>query len=73
MSASLMLSLSLDFEVDQVVVGLEEVAMMSSSFSVGLLGDSEQDQVALGRLPPYEKYLINQYVTMTRQRTPLSP
>ena len=52
-----MLSLSLDFEVDQVVVGLEEVAMMSSSFSVGLLGDSEQDQVELGRLPPNEKYV----------------
>ena len=50
-------SLSLDFEVDQVAVGLEEVATTSSSFSVGLLGDSEQDQVELGRLPPYEKYV----------------
>ena len=69
-----MLSLSLDFEVDQVVVGLEEVATMSSSFSVGLLGDSEQDQVALGRLPPCEKYVESiKYVIKTRQRTPLSP
>ena len=71
MSASLMLNLSLDVEVDQVVVGLEEVAMMSSSFSVGLLGDSEQDQVALGRLPPCEKYVES--INKTRQRTPLSP
>ena len=52
-----MLCLSLDFEVDQVAVGLEEVAMMSSSFSVGLLGDSEQDQVELGGLPPFKKYV----------------
>ena len=50
-------SLSLDFEVDQVVVGLEEVATMCSSFSDGLLGDSEQDQVELGGLPPCEKYV----------------
>ena len=52
-------SLSLDFEVDQVAVGLEEVATTSSSFSVGLLGDSEQDQVELGRLPPYEKDVLS--------------
>ena len=49
-------SWSLDFEVVQVVVGLEEVTM-SFSFSDGLLGDSEQDQVELGRLPPFEKYV----------------
>ena len=54
-----MLSLSLDLVVDQVVVGLEEVATMSFSFSDGLLGDSERDQVELGGLPPYEKYVIN--------------
>ena len=52
-------SLFLDFEVDQVAVGLEEVATMNSSFSVGLLGDSAQDQVELGRLPPYEKYVLS--------------
>ena len=52
-----MLSLSLDLVVDQVVVGLEEVATMSFSFSDGLLGDSERDQVELGGLPPFEKYV----------------
>ena len=51
-----MQSLSLDFVVDLVAVGLEE-ATMSFSFSDGLLGDSEQDQVGLGGFPPFEKYV----------------
>ena len=53
-------SLSLDFVVDLVAVGLEE-ATMSFSFSDGLLGDSEQDQVELGGLPPI-KNMLNQSI-----------
>ena len=64
-----MLSLSLDFEVDQVVVGLEEVATMSFSFSDGLLGDSERDQVELGGLPPWEN-MFNQSICNNDKATP---
>ena len=49
-------SLYLDFVVDLEAVGLVEVTM-SFSFADGLLGDSEQDQVELGGLPPFKKYV----------------